>query len=207
MGEQIEYLQPQALLEDSFRLAAKIHASGFRPTFIIAVWRGGAPVGLAVQEYLAYHGVRTDHIAIRTSAYAGVDDRRRGVQVYGLSYLVKNLTFEDRLLVVDDVFDTGHTISAIVTRLREQLRRNMPEDVRIAVPYYKPERNETALTPHYYQHETSRWLKYPHELDGWDAEEMRRHRPEVYEILAPLLDEQRDSSATTNVSSAGTAAK
>lgn len=187
MAERIEYLQPQALLEDSFRLAAKVHASGFRPTFILAVWRGGAPVGLAVQEYLAYHGVRTDHIAIRTSAYAGVDARAKGVQVYGLSYLVKNLAFEDRLLVVDDVFDTGRTIDAIVTRLRQRLRRNMPHDVRIAVPYYKPARNETRLAPNYYQHETERWLKYPHELDGWNPEDLRRHRPEVYEILSPLL--------------------
>lgn len=194
MAEPIEYLEPQALLEDSFRLAAKVHASGFRPTFILAVWRGGAPVGLAVQEYLAYHGVRTDHIAIRTSAYAGVDDRTKGVQVYGLSYLVKNLAFEDRLLVVDDVFDTGHTIDAIVTRLRQRLRRNMPHDVRIAVPYYKPARNETALVPNYYQHETERWLKYPHELDGWDPEQLRRHRPEVYEILSPVLGAAADQA-------------
>lgn len=187
VSDEIEYLEPQALLEDSFRLAASIYASGYRPTFILAVWRGGAPVGLAVQEFLAFHGVATDHIAIRTSAYAGVDARRRQVEVYGLGYLVKRLTFEDRLLVVDDVFDTGCTINAIVTRLRQRLRRNMPRDVRIAVPYYKPARNQTALTPHYYRHETSRWLKYPHELDGWQPEALRRHRPEVYEILAPLL--------------------
>ncbi len=199
MSDEIEYLEPQALLEDSFRLAASVYASGYRPTFILAVWRGGAPVGLAVQEYLAYHGVATDHIAIRTSAYAGVDARRRQVEVYGLGYLVKRLTFEDRLLVVDDVFDTGRTIDAIVTRLRQRLRRNMPEEVRIAVPYYKPARNQTALAPHYCQHETSRWLKYPHELDGWQPEEVRRHRPAVYEILAPLL-----ASSTTSERQGGT---
>ena len=51
------YLDAQALLEDSFRLAAEIYHSGFRPTFIVAVWRGGAPIGIAVQEYFAYRGV------------------------------------------------------------------------------------------------------------------------------------------------------
>ena len=187
MSAAHQYLDAQQLLEDSFRLAARVYASGFRPSFIVAVWRGGAPIGLAVQEFLAYQGVRTDHIAIRTSAYSGVDERRRDIAVDGLSYLVKHLAFEDRLLIVDDVFDTGHTVQAIVGELKAKLRRNMPADVRIAVPYYKPSRNETAQTPHYYLHETSRWLKYPHSLEGLDADEMRRMRPEIYAELGDLL--------------------
>ncbi len=36
------YLTAQQLLEDSFRLGAKVLASGFRPSFIVAIWRGGA---------------------------------------------------------------------------------------------------------------------------------------------------------------------
>ena len=86
------YLDAQGLLEDAFRLAADIYSSGFRPTFIIAVWRGGAPIGLAVQEFFSYLDVPTDHIAIRTSSYAQIDQRARTVAVYGLNYLVKNLT-------------------------------------------------------------------------------------------------------------------
>ena len=186
-GQDCDYLEAQTLLEDSFKLGARILASGFRPTFIVAVWRGGAPVGLAVQEFLAYHGVRTHHIAIRTSAYSGVDERHRQVAVYGLSHLVKNLAFLDRLLLVDDVFDTGRTIQAIVDSLREKLRRNMPQDVRIAAPYFKPLRNETALVPDYYLHETERWLRFPHELDGMSAADMRIHRPAIHAILADLL--------------------
>ena len=184
---ECEYLDAQTLLEDSFRLGAKIHGSGFRPTFIVAVWRGGAPVGLAVQEFLAYHGVRTNHIAIRTSAYSGVDERQRQVAVYGLSHLVKNLAFEDRLLIVDDVFDTGHTIQAIVDQLGAKLRRNTPRDVRIAVPYFKPSRNETPLAPDYYLRETERWLRYPHELEGMTAAEIRLHRPAIHAIIGDLL--------------------
>ena len=41
-GTRKLFLGAQELLEDSFRLAAQIFDSGFRPTFIIAVWRGGA---------------------------------------------------------------------------------------------------------------------------------------------------------------------
>ena len=182
-----QYLDAQQLLEDSFRLAERVFASGFRPSCIVAVWRGGAPVGLAVQEFFAYRDVQADHIAIRTSAYSGADERRREIAVYGLSYLVKHLSHEDRLLLVDDVFDTGRTVQAILRELRARLRRNMPAEARVAVPYYKPARNETGSPPHYYLHETSRWLKYPHSLEGLDAEEMRRMRPEVYAVLGDLL--------------------
>ena len=49
------YIGAEDLLADSFRLARRVHQSGFEPTFIMALWRGGAPIGLAVQEYFAYH--------------------------------------------------------------------------------------------------------------------------------------------------------
>ena len=84
------YLTAQDLLEDSFKLAHQVLESGFKPTFIIAVWRGGAPIGIAVQEYLEFHNVPTDNIAIRTSSYSGIDNQSREVKVFGLEYLVKN---------------------------------------------------------------------------------------------------------------------
>ena len=183
-----QYLDAQTLLEDSFRLAANIYSSGFRPTFIVAVWRGGAPIGIAVQEYFAYQGVDSDHIAIRTSAYKGIDDRARSVAVYGLSYLIKKLTRQDSLLIVDDVFDTGHTIAAVIDNIEAKLRKNTPKDIRVAVPYYKPSRNETALVPDYYLHETSAWLKYPHSLEGLSLEEIRTHRPGIYNIIGKHLE-------------------
>ena len=40
-----------------------------------AIWRGGTPVGMALQEIMHYCGVESDHIAIRTSSYVGVDER------------------------------------------------------------------------------------------------------------------------------------
>lgn len=184
-----QYLSAQGLLEDSFRLGAEVLNSGFRPTFMIAVWRGGVPMGIAVQEFLDYHGVATDNIAIRTASYSGIDKQSREVSVLGLDYLIKHITHEDALLIVDDVFDTGRSIEAIIQELRQRARLNTPEDIRVAVPYYKPSRNETNRIPDYYLYETDAWLKYPHSLEGLTVEEIRDNRPELYAVLAPHLTE------------------
>ena len=39
-----------------------------------------SPIGIAVQEVLEYHSIRTDHIAIRTSSYTGIDQQQKTVQ-------------------------------------------------------------------------------------------------------------------------------
>jgi len=178
------YLDAQTLLEDSFKLAAMVYRSGFRPSFIVAVWRGGAPMGIAMQELLAYRGVHSDHITVRTSSYHDIDQQNSTVQVFSLNYLVKKLSQEDRLLIVDDVYDTGRSIEAIINTLSVKTRRNMPADIRIAVPYYKPTRNLTDRVPDYYLHETEKWLKFPHSLEGLELEEVRSNRPELFKILA-----------------------
>jgi len=182
------YLSGEQLLMDSFTLAKKVLDSGFRPTFIIALWRGGAPIGIAVQEFLSYHGIVTDNIAIRTSSYAaGIDQQSRTVKVHDLNYLIKNVQDHDKLLIVDDVFDTGRSIAAVLDQLKAKTRRNMPTDVRIAIPFYKPSRREVDFEPDYYVHETSAWLKYPHSLEGLTVEEIKTHRPELYSILKAHL--------------------
>jgi hypoxanthine phosphoribosyltransferase len=62
-----QFIKEEQLLQESFRLAAKVFDSGFRPDFIVGIWRGGSSVGIYVQECLQYLGIGTDHIAIRTS--------------------------------------------------------------------------------------------------------------------------------------------
>jgi hypoxanthine phosphoribosyltransferase len=172
-------LTAQELLEDSFRLGLKVLESGFEPTLIIAIWRGGTPVGMAVQEILAYCGVESDHIAIRTSSYVGVD-QRGAVAVHGLNYIIKKICHDDRVLIVDDVFDTGNTIVAVIEELRRRARDNTPADIRVAVPWFKPTRNETDVVPDYYLHETAAWLVFPHELDALTPDEMRKARPRLH---------------------------
>ena len=181
------YLSAQGLLEDSFTLAKQVLDSGFKPTFIIAIWRGGTPIGIAVQEYLEYHGIETNHIAIRTASYSGIDNQAREVKVFGLNYLVKHLQHTDRLLIVDDVFDTGKSVEAIIDELRRRARLNTPEQIRIAVPYYKPSRRQVEIEPDFVIHKTTDWVKYPHSLEGLTHEEMQTHRPEIYDIIKDSL--------------------
>jgi len=166
------YISAEDLLCDAYRLAATIMQSGFQPDFIIGVWRGGTPVGVAVQELLDYFGIKTDHIAIRTASYTGIGERTNEVQVFGLNYLIRNINAENSLLIVDDVFDTGKSIAAIIHELKIRSRRNTPHAIRVATPWFKPGNNLTERKPDYYLHETDKWLVFPHELDGLSKEEV-----------------------------------
>ena len=183
-----QYLDAQQLLEDSFRLGARIIKDGFRPTIMIAIWRGGVPMGIAIQELLTWYGIETDHIAIRTSSYSGIDGRAHEIRIHGMNYLIENCTREDSLLIVDDVFDTGLTIDAVIAHLHDKARLNTPHDIRVAVPFYKPERNRSSRAPDYYLHETASWLKYPHSLEGLGVDEVAANRPELYAIIKDQLD-------------------
>jgi hypoxanthine phosphoribosyltransferase len=183
------YLSAQQLLEDSFRLGAQVISSGFQPTIMIAIWRGGTPMGIAIQELLAYRGIETDHIAIRTSSYSGIDGRDSEIAIHGMNYLIKTVRSDDSLLIVDDVFDTGHTIEAVIENLKSRARLNTPHDIRVAVPYYKPTRSRVERVPEYYLHETEDWLKYPHSLEGLTVDEVALNRPELFEIMKDHLPE------------------
>lgn len=181
-----QYVSAQQLLEDSFRLAVNIYKSGFRPDFIAAIWRGGTPVGIAVQEMLDFLGVATDHIAIRTSAYDGINQMKRIIRVHAMDYLISNIEAEHSLLIVDDVYDSGLSIQAVKETLISRTRKNSPHDIRIATVYYKPHNNKTDLTPDYYIHETNKWLIFPHEITGLSEFEILTHKPIVRELLAEL---------------------
>lgn len=181
------YITAQQLLEDSFNLALQVFESGYRPNYIVGVWRGGAPVGIAVQELLHVLGVESDHIAIRTSSYTGIGERSKRVRVHGLTYLIKRLESEDSLLVVDDVYDSGLSIAETIKDLKRACKKNTPE-IRVATPYFKPANNKTDTQPDYFIHETADWLVFPHELDGLTTEEIVKNRPELAHI-AQRIDE------------------
>ena len=179
------FISAESLLRDSFVLARQIFDSGFRPDFIVGVWRGGAPVGIAVQEFLEFQGIPSDHIAIRTSSYTGINQQDKKVRVHGLQYVIDHADSEHRLLIVDDVFDSGRSIRAILEELSIKCRRNLPETIRIACPWYKPTKNVTSLTPDYYVHETDQWLVFPHELNGLTLEEIQAGKPEMADLIGP----------------------
>jgi len=172
------FIQADELLSDSFKLAWKVYESGYRPNYIIGVWRGGAPIGIAVQEFLDVLGVPSDHIAIRTSHYKGMGDRDSKVEVFGLNYIIKQVESEDSLLIVDDVHDTGISIQKIILDLQTACKKNTPE-IKVATPYFKPNKNQTNRQPDFYLHETEKWLVFPHELEGLSIEEIIEFKPEL----------------------------
>ena len=176
------FIQADELLRDSFKLAWQVYESGYRPNYIIGVWRGGAPIGIAVQEFLDVLGVPSDHIAIRTSHYKGIDLRDSQVQVYGLNYIIKQVESEDSLLIVDDVHDTGHSIGQVISDIKKACKKNTPE-IRVATPYFKPGKNQTDKEPDYYLHKTDQWLVFPHELEGLSESEIKANKPELTELL------------------------
>ncbi|MEO2268337.1 phosphoribosyltransferase [Pseudoalteromonas pernae] len=176
------YITAQQLLEDSFRVAAQVYEDGFRPDFIIGIWRGGAPIGIAVQEYYDFKGIETDHIAVRTSSYYGIGQQSKEIKVHGLHYIIENANADNSLLIVDDVFDSGRSIYALKEKLSELMRLNMPKDVRVACPYYKPKNTKVPMKPDYYIHNSDEWLVFPHELSGLTPEELQEGKSDLANI-------------------------
>jgi hypothetical protein len=132
---------------------------------------------------LQYNGINSDHIAIRTSAYEGIEQRCKHIRVHGLNYIVKNANAEHCLLIVDDVYDTGLSVKAIIDTLQEISRRNTPYDIRVATVYFKPGNNLTDRCPDFFIHETDKWLVFPHELNGLSREEIVRYKPEIARLI------------------------
>lgn len=178
-----QFIKAQELLDDSFRLGLKVLESGFKPDFIVGIWRGGTPVGIAVQELFEHYGITSDHIAIRTSSYEGIEQRGKSIRVHGLNYIITNADAAHGLLIVDDVYDTGLSIKAVIDSLNRLSRRNAPHDIRVATVFFKPGNNRTDRRPDYYIHETDKWLVFPHELKGLSPEEIARHKSEIARII------------------------
>ena len=193
------FIGANELLRDSFQLAANVYEAGFRPDFLVGLWRGGSAVGIAVQEGLEYFGVSTDHIAIRTSytgarGYTQMISEGEKIRVHGLQYLLENLCSHHSMLIVDDVYSTGSSVNAVISQLAQKTRRNLPHDIRIATVWYRPS-EKTLRTPDYFVHETSEWLVLPYELSGFSIGELKENRPEMrglLERLAPYVKSEDD---------------
>ncbi|MDH3621916.1 MAG: phosphoribosyltransferase family protein [Gammaproteobacteria bacterium] len=182
------FIAADDLLRDSFQLAANIYEAGFKPDFLVGLWRGGSAVGIAVQEGLDYFGVDTDHIAIRTSytgapQYSQMVSTADSIRVHGMQYLLENLCSDHSMLIVDDVYSTGSSVNAVINQLARRTRRNLPNEIRTASVWYRPT-EKTLRAPDFFVHETDDWLVLPYELSGFSIGELRENRPE----MAGLLD-------------------
>lgn len=169
------FINPNELQSMSLDLGKIVWDSRFRPTFIIALWRGGTPIAMYIQELLAFLGNETDHIAIRTSSYVGTEQKEE-IRVHGLHYIVENANADDRVLIVDDIFETGRSIKAVTTELKKQMRQNFPKEVRVATLFVKEGKNKTDIVPDYCVEKTNQWIVFPHELEALSLKEIMTHK-------------------------------
>lgn len=185
------FISANQLLEDAFELGTQVLQGDFHPDLIIGVWRGGAPVAMAINELLNYAGVNADHVPIRTQLYTGLEERAETVSITGLEYIADRSQHFNKILLVDDVFDSGQTMTALVDELTEILSDQFGKghaDIRIATTWYKPAHNESQLKPDYFIHTTESWLVFPHELCGIDKAELIAHKPGIKMIKDILTD-------------------
>ncbi len=180
MATKKKYLSANEFLHDSWRLAAGVRASGWKPDILIALWRGGAAVGVALHEFFKASGWNVQHIPLKCASYTGIGENAGevvftlGDEIFGL------LRPGDRVLVVDDVFDTGKTAKAVKARIDAA-----GAEMRMACVYWKPEKNRTDLKPDYFVKDVGNdWIVFPHEIEGLTPEELREKDP----VLADLMN-------------------
>jgi hypoxanthine-guanine phosphoribosyltransferase len=71
-----------------------------------------------------------------------------------------------------------------INNMIQTLDNNLPKDIRIATTFYKPENNKTNKKPDFFVTTTTNWLVFPHEIEGMDVEEIRKHKGDhVAELL------------------------
>ena len=173
------YLSADDFLRDVWRLAASIRKSEWKPDVLIALWRGGTPPGIAIHEFLKVTGWNVRHMPVKCASYTGIG-RNEGEVVFTCAEPVfARLKKGERVLVVDDVFDTGKTAAAVKEKLDA-----IGVDFRLACVYWKPGKNLTTLKPDYFAKDVGmEWVVFPHEIEGLTADEIRTKDP----ILAELL--------------------
>lgn len=129
-------------------LAQQVADSGFTPNIIIAVARGGMIPAGAMTYAL---GVKlTD--AINVEFYTDVEQTLPD-PILLAPQLDTNSIADQRLLVVDDVADSGRTLALVL-----KLLRGFGADVRSAVLYAKP---TTVVSPDFVWKRTDKWIVFP----------------------------------------------
>jgi hypoxanthine phosphoribosyltransferase len=133
-------------------LAEKIRKDGFKPDVIVGVSRGGWPPARVLSDLLDNPNIAN----VRAEFYLGVAETK------GEPVLTQPVSVDvagKRVLVVDEIADTGKSLKAV----KEHLMASGAVDVKIATVYYKP---WSIVKPDYYERETRRWVVFP-----WETKE------------------------------------
>lgn len=178
------YIGAESYQRDCWRLAESVRKGGWRPDFILGLWRGGAPVAIAIHEFFKVTGWDVQHVPLKCSSYTGIGENDGEVVFTHGDIVFGMFRTGDRVLVVDDVFDTGKTAEAV--RRRMDL---LGVDVRVACVYWKKEKNLTAEKPDYCVKDLGGdWIVFPHEIDGLSSEEIARKDPVLAELVAGVAE-------------------
>lgn len=185
----IRHIKPDKLLIDSFKLGKKIYESGFIPTRAISLWRGGTPIGLGVGEYYRLKGHILSHTTIATASYTGINASNE-VIIKGLEHLIKVIAREDNLLIIDDIYDSGSTINAIIETIKKTARMNTPKNIAVGCIHYKMRKRNFDYPVIYLEEiEEKVWISYPHEIsdlvDPADKEDNNIYEksPQIHSIV------------------------
>lgn len=129
-------------------LAEQVADDGWRPDIVVAVARGGLTLAGALSYALGVKNCGT----INVEFYTGVDERLDVPVVLPPSLQLVDVTGL-KVLVADDVADTGHTLRLV----REVLAQHVAE-ARTAVLYHKP---QSVIVPDYAWKQTDAWINFP----------------------------------------------
>lgn len=195
-----EFVPFTVMRNNALKLARHILDTGFVPDVIYISLRGGAYMGNVISEYfkLVRRGDRPIFFAaVVAHSYTDVRESQN-IRIDGWTYDPKYLRSGDKVLFVDDIFDTGKTINHLVNVI---LERGLPrQDIKVAVHDYKvyADRPLQAIEPDYYCRKISidrpdqdRWIHYmSHELVGLTAAELEEYYykddPELRSVLSVL---------------------
>ena len=200
-----EFLPYDVVRNNALKLAHKIYKEGFVPDVLYCSLRGGAYMANVISEYFK---ILSKEKGFHPALYAGVvarsySDIAQHTKVYidGWTYPPENLRPGDKILLVDDIFDSGRTINSLVETLMNS-RGFSRNDIKVVVHDYKYFTyldEQLPIQPDYYcrkfeitKPEENRWIHYmSHELVGLTQEELQKNYyekdPELKEILGPIL--------------------
>lgn len=136
-------------------LASKVRRNGFKPDVIVGVARGGWPPARVMSDLLENPEVAS----VKADFYSGVaENKGQPVITQSVSLSVKG----KKILIVDDVADTGKSLALV----KEHLKERGASEVKAATIYYKP---WSEFTPDYFERKTSHWIVFP-----WERKETVR---------------------------------
>lgn len=137
-----------SLHTETFELAQAIEESGEKFDLIVAIARGGLTISHMLSDFL-----RLPITSFTITSYHDLKQHSTPIVTFRLGDELRG----KRLLLVDDVSDTGKTF----TRGVEYLREVGAENVRTVALFVKP---HTEFTPDYHGREVSEWVVFPYDM-------------------------------------------